>query len=288
MNGSKKECILFLIVSEFILGNLPSKLLKSYYLGIDHPFKVRILSKIVQKFGIRLTVPYEKRGWITLNITDGVEDGILRNGFYEPEVWESLLPFAKNEEIFWDIGANIGGVSLRAGLNPLIKEVHSFEPNSRTRKILLNHVALNPKSPITVHAVALSDKDENRELALPPDENSGVASLVIENTNSSNRETVQCIKIDSLIRAKKLAYPSLIKIDVEGWELPVLVGAKELFKNHPPKAVVFETLYRENEVTKMDPAISNFFLENGYKLKHIARSYDKLETVENFLAYRSA
>ncbi len=232
-------------------------------------------------------MPYSKEGWITLNITDGVEDGILRNGFYEPEVWESLLPFISKNEIFWDIGANIGGISLRAGLNPAIKEVHSFEPNSKVRKILSHHVSLNSKSPITVHGLALSDKDENKNLMLPPDENSGVASFVNETASNKLVESVRCVKIDTLIKEKNLEFPTLMKIDVEGWELPVLLGAKELFKNHPPKAIVFETGYLENVDGKMDPAIRNFFMENGYKIKHITRSYNKIEPVENFLAYRT-
>lgn len=273
-------------MTELILGNIPSKLLRSYYLGFDHPFKVRILSKLVQTFGIRLTVPYEKKGWITLNITDGVEDGILRNGFYEPEVWESLLPYLSKDEVFWDIGANIGGISLRAGLNPLVKEVHSFEPNPNVRNRLNRHVKMNPGSHITVHGVALSDKDEQRNLALPPNENSGVASLVTGNSNAKT-ESVRCVKIDSYIQEKKLAFPTVMKIDVEGWELPVLLGAKDLFKNHPPKAVVFETRYLENEKEKMEPALYNFFTENGYSLNHIPRSYDKVEEVENFLAFKN-
>ncbi len=42
----------------------------------------------------RLTIPYAKDGWITVDERDWLQREIYATGAYEPEVWEALSTFA--------------------------------------------------------------------------------------------------------------------------------------------------------------------------------------------------
>jgi len=267
-----------------VLGKRTSNWIKRYYLGFDHPFKLRLLRNLFKFFNLRLTVPYEKKQWITLNIMDGVEAGLLSGRYYEPEVWETLKSFIQKEEVFWDVGANIGAISLLAVNTDGIKEVHSFEPNPKVFSILKKHQALNQASKLSLHAYALGEKAEIKKLYLGPLSNSGKASLIKENA-TSHEVSIECKTIDQVLE-KGLPPPTLMKIDTEGWELPALKGGERLFKTRPPKAIVFENEYVEGGKDFLSPEIRNLLLNFGYQIKLLVRPYGRRERFENFLAFR--
>src|SRR5207248_1689183 len=85
----------------------------------------------------RMVIPYDNGGWIAVNDQgEYIEKVIWAEGTYEPEVWATLQSFASKSEVLWDIGANIGSVSICALLDKRFVEVHCFEPNPAICEVL--------------------------------------------------------------------------------------------------------------------------------------------------------
>lgn len=129
--------------------------------------------------------------------------------------------------VVYDIGANTGFYTLlaarRAGAGGVI---HAFEPNPRNLAPLREHVRLNRPCPVTVHALALSDR---------------AGALAFEDTGSFTGRLAQqgdlkvrAVPLDHLVNVERLAPPTLLKIDVEGAELSVLQGARDTLAQHRP------------------------------------------------------
>lgn len=263
------------------LNKLISRLIWSYYRGPNHPMKLRIY------YGIRrmmhfspLIIPYVDSGWITVDEQDLIQREILAKGSYEPEVWQSLASFVRKEEVIWDVGAHIGSFSIRAALQPNVKEVHTFEPDPLQLKILKINLALN-RGQYFVHSFALSDKEESRTLHHGPLTNTGLSSLVFE-TNQVSFE-VQCKTSDQLVFGEGLRAPTLMKIDVEGWEFQVLKGAKRLFREWPPRAIVLETGC-QNSRNNANSELVHYLIDFGYQIYPLKRPSGQEEARENFLA----
>src|SRR5207245_2543107 len=101
-----------------VLGPGTSRAMRAYYLGPDHPMKLRLWTWLRRSTGYPLlTVRYCGRGWIALDERDYVQRYVLTDGLYEPEVWEALFSSAWDSEVLWDIGAHVGTFTVRSMLD---------------------------------------------------------------------------------------------------------------------------------------------------------------------------
>ncbi len=137
------------------------------------------------------------------------------------ETDEAFIDFiVKPGDTVIDIGANVGTFSLAAAraAGPRGK-VHSFEPHPRIYSYLLANVRLNSYKTIRVQNLAIGNKNERRRLS---DERSDDINHLVDN----NGVPVAMRTLDSLFPGSQRL--SLLKIDVEGYELYVLQGASQL------------------------------------------------------------
>jgi len=126
------------------VGPRVSKLLSAYYLGFDHPMKLRVWTWMRKVMGHRpLTVRYCSSGWISLDERDFVQRCVLEQGLYEPEVWDALFASASESEVLWDIGSHIGTFAVRSMLDSRVAIVHAFEADRLTHSRLRHNVRLN-------------------------------------------------------------------------------------------------------------------------------------------------
>jgi len=232
----------------------------------------------------RLTQAYAGTGWISLDPRDYVQNKIFREGFYEPEVWEALSTWAISEEVVWDIGAHIGGFAIRAGLDARVRQVHCFEPDPRQVEVLSDNLSMN-RGRFAVHPFALSDHREIRPMTRGPAGNLGQTSLIPDIPNHQDVFDVPCDTIDDLVFGQRIPSPTLMKIDVEGWEWFVLQGAQRLLSEKPPKAIVFED-HCQPDGRPTDTKLLDFLQKLGYESQRILRRSGKIEGNENFLAVR--
>lgn len=160
-------------------------------------------------------------------------------GNYELATMEYLKKSLKAGDVFFDVGANIGYVSAIAAscVGPTRGEVHSFEPvpeyfhllkhmasQNRRYKILVNQCALGDHSGFS--EINISKRAKNQNIGW----NTMVPGFMMED------EPMKTIKVplytlDQYVKTKGIHRISTIKIDVEGFEFPVLKGMQHFLKN---------------------------------------------------------
>ena len=97
---------------------------------------------------------------------------------------------------------------------------------------------------------------------------------------------VSCTTLDELVLAQHLRPPTLLKMDVEGWEYNVLLGATRVLQQTPPKAIIFEsTCDQQGKIA--DARIPELLEHYGYQLLKLSRREPKIDAQENFLAVRT-
>jgi FkbM family methyltransferase len=188
---------------------------------------------------------------------DHVGRSITLWGRYEREelalLMHSIAPLLPPGGVCLDIGANIGNHALCFAEH--FDEVLAFEPNPRTFALL--HINASLRDNVRCFAFGLSDADAQATLHVPAD-NLGMASL--HATAPGARVACELRRLDGLteLNGKRVA---LMKIDVEGHELAVLQGARELLQRDRP-LVVFEQL--ASEIAHGTSATMDFLRACGY------------------------
>jgi FkbM family methyltransferase len=139
----------------------------------------------------------------------------------------------------FDVGANDGGYLSRA-LETLGKAVtvYSFEPQSVSFEVLRRRYADDPR--VKLREVALGKVSGRADLFF------GVAGDTMASLNPRGRETqshsesVALMTIDEVCAAEKIGHIDLLKIDTEGFEMDVLIGAQGMIGRGAVGAIQFE------------------------------------------------
>jgi FkbM family methyltransferase len=260
--------------------------LARYRVSPDHKGKLRLwnwLHYLARRPDV--VVRYAGAARLRLDLKDLVQVDIAKHGYYEIEVWDALAAFVTGDDVLWDVGGHVGSVAIRAALNPGVRCVYTFEPNPRTAARLLANLELNPKIQVHHQPIALSDRQEIRSLHFGDAGNIGLASVVLRPTAES--VPVECTTADAWIAAGKASPPTLMKIDVEGFERDVLAGAEKLLASGVLKAIVFEAEVDEAGRLLSD-AITDLLRAHGYSIRHVPRPEGFRTSRENYLAARSA
>jgi FkbM family methyltransferase len=157
--------------------------------------------------------------------------------YYERNVvtWFLRLLTETNNPVVYDVGANYGYFTLLAAQRS--KAVHCFEPVSKTAAGLEGTIRRNGMSNVTLHRTALSDAEGRATMTLFS--SSGNDSFVerhhddVSHLRILGEEQVEVATIDGLVAAG-MERPDLIKIDAEGAERQILVGASATLREHRP------------------------------------------------------
>jgi FkbM family methyltransferase len=206
--------------------------------------------------------------WL-LDLDEGIQL-VLYLGVYERSTAKALARLARPDAIVIDVGANIGAHALplasRLGADGRVVAV---EPADAAMRRLRDTCALNPElsSRVTlVHRalVAPGETAARTYFARWPLAHADHAHPVhqgVPETSSATGST-----LDDLVAELGLTRVDLIKLDVDGAELPVLRGASATLIRHRP-IVVFEWCPYLLEERGEDPrALTRVFIEHGYRL----------------------
>lgn len=141
-----------------------------------------------------------------------------------------LDSFLRPGDVFVDVGANIGLFTLIAAHRVgRTGHVHAFEPCSKTYRRLDANVQLNHLTNVSCHQLALSDQITCRPMTVSLDGFDAWNSFGQPTMGSSFvTEPVNCTTWNSFAQKHTLVERvTMMKIDVEGWETRVLLGADE-------------------------------------------------------------
>ena len=161
-------------------------------------------------------------------------------------------------DLFVDVGANIGSYSIMVA-SSVGSSVIAVEPITTTYKNLNKNIFLNELSDLIItRNIGLSSKEG--ELIFTSD--SDTTNHVIEGSELGSAEVVQVITLDNLC---KHAYPTILKVDCEGYELEVLLGGKSTLQNKNLLAVVLELNGSGNRYGFSDNDVDELMLDYGFK-----------------------
>ncbi len=201
-------------------------------------FLRKVLLRCINPF-LRFKSPIQNKKIDGVIFTFDLHDSTMRQmylGGYEIETVKILKKHLKPGDIFIDVGANIGYLSaIGAAFVGEIGQVIAFEPVPFYFQHLKKMADNNRNFDIVVNNCGAGDREGITTIYVGNDGNIGWNTMVPEFMNKKiikESVDVPVIRLDKYIddnRIKKQKI-SLIKIDVEGYEFPVLKGL-ELFLN---------------------------------------------------------
>jgi FkbM family methyltransferase len=257
--------------------------LAAYYAGPDHPMKLRLLRSFERLIGRRRILRPTKAGFLmALDQQELIQRRIFYERIWEQEITALLADELRPDDVVYDIGANVGYYTCLAATVGVCNVV-SVEPDPSVCAILQFNIHVNHfKNVVSVHRAAVTDEVGTAVFHRASD--SGVSGLgAWDARNTTKSFNVDTINLDAMVQQRRYPAPTVLKIDVEGWEANVLAGGKWLFTTAPPRLVVFET-NSEPAGQVENTWIKNFLLNNGYAISHIRRADGSIECVENFVA----
>ncbi len=168
---------------------------------------------------------------------------VFAGEIYEPTLVDVIRCFVHAQFSFIDIGANIGLHTVAAALEKVTDSQFfiAFEPEPINFSWLLKNCQTNNLSFVTCKQEALGEKDDFLVLNISTTLNKGNHSLLVrEGTVRGGRVAVE--RLDTFFTSFPCSsnVPVLIKLDVEGFEWPVLAGGIQFLTERKEIALICE------------------------------------------------
>tara|TARA_B100000424_G_C22941996_1_gene501268 strand:+ start:2479 stop:3249 length:771 start_codon:yes stop_codon:yes gene_type:complete len=215
-------------------------------------------------------IEIEKDSEFNISLTDDSKNFISeRCKSYEqdePKTIKWIESFTA-KSVFYDVGSNIGGFSFIASMIHQDIKVYSFEPNfmnfyTQIKTSLKNNIQNIFSFNLAINKNNKFDYFKYDKIGAGTKGTFGEElkkKMVHSDYGNPFKRGICCevgilgISLDTLVYDFGLEVPNYLKIDVDGNELLVLQGAKELLKNDNLKEIFIEVddkIYDNNEIEK--------------------------------------
>jgi FkbM family methyltransferase len=168
----------------------------------------------------------------------------LRGSFEDAET-RTAIELARTSNIIIDIGANFGWYACHfLASMPANGELHLFEPAPSILPQLKVNLDLNRRPGITtiINELCLSDSEGETILHVPVKEGEAFASIRPQSLYGKSVEIRRpTVTLDAYCQKHGVTKVDFLKIDVEGAELKVLAGAKQILSSPFPPAILIES-----------------------------------------------
>ncbi len=164
----------------------------------------------------------------------------IKRDYYEPELLAVRRLIEPGTTVL-DIGGSFGIFALfMAEFVGEQGRVHSFERGSFSFGQLTQNVAFNPQGKrIVLHNAAATDVPDTLRLYHLGD---SPVNFSVGGVDGVTVEEVPAVRVDEAVPVEKAGRVSFIKIDVEGYEIAALEGARAVIEAHRP-AIMFEVAH---------------------------------------------
>lgn len=163
-------------------------------------------------------------------------------GSYEPEQVAFWMQCARQAEVVFDVGANVGLYSLAAAAASSRAAIHAFEPTPEMVERFRTNIALNQFDQIIVNAVAVGHQSGEIYLHYSggtDGANEGMNYVSAETLETTDR-VVPMITLDNYCEQHQIDVIDLLKIDIEGNEYNALRGAERLLQRSAVHSIFME------------------------------------------------
>lgn len=186
------------------------------------------------------------------------------------------LNFLRDQMTVFDVGANVGELTLLFSRFVSNGKVHAFEASraafarletvcraANRKNVILNHLALSDKK----GSIKLNIYDDNfssfNSQAARPLKDYGIDIEPVE------LEEVSAVTIDDYCEINKIERIDLLKIDVEGAELQVIKGARKMLQSRRVGCLIFEFGQTTFDMGNRPEEIEKFLDEAGYRIRNL-------------------
>lgn len=209
---------------------------------------------------------------ITVFEDDHIGHKIIRTGLYERDslAYVNQILTSMHKPVVFDVGANIGNHTL--SFSTRAARVYAFEPVPMVFSLLDRNIQQNALKNVQAINIALSNSNQRSELFMAAGGNVGASSF---DKRTGKLEPVMVAKRvgDEWTEEQGIDRIDLLKIDVEGHELFVLLGLEHSIRRHRP----FIMMEWDDPVSMQRLRNSNIMHElfDDYDIKVLGNNYDE-------------
>ena len=196
---------------------------------------------------------------------------------------DRLYSMVKPGDVVLDVGTNIGETLLHFARS--VGDggfVYGFEPDDKNYANVQKNIELNGFRNLQVFNLGVSDRKETVKLFRVDPNNLGMNRILTEAEAQGFADftTIETDTIDNIVAGNGIGRVDVIKIDIEGYEMHALRGARRLLETQKPKLFI-EVGYTRLIANDTSPSeIVAYLHELGYAVRHagtdevIAENYD--------------
>ena len=216
-----------------------------------------------------------------------LDNQILKRGHIDDwDFLKKIIGYIPKDAIIFDIGANVGLLSL-----PLAKlvvphgKVFAYEPDSENFNQLKKNIQINELENLIPLPLALQDNTHvttlqfhiRRSIDGDGNLNRGLSSLKAISLHEKNVVSVQASTVDAQVQQLHLPRVDFMKIDVEGAETQVLMGAQKTITSFHP-LIQYEYNNSLDKILNESNTIKTFMFlkEHGYRQFYIQNETAKI------------
>jgi len=180
-----------------------------------------------------------------LRLDEHMQSQIFWRGYYNRDIQWVLRDVLKTGMVVVDAGANVGEVTLIAA--KLVGEsgkVYAFEPQKDVAAELSVNVDANNFDQVSIELKGLSDEVGEKDIYTAScdfsdgSKNEGLATLYPSDRCHDEAGTIALDTLDNYVEQNNIRQLNLIKMDIEGAELPALKGCIKTLKRFKPYIIV--------------------------------------------------
>jgi len=179
----------------------------------------------------------------------------------EPETVKWIEERIQPDDVFYDVGANVGAYSLVASkfLNGRVI-VYAFEPSFSTYDQLCRNIVLNHcEDSVHPFLLALNDSTGTVEFEYHSLDAGDAEHRLISDANAPSspaksvyRQRLFGFRLDDLISEFDFPQPNHMKVDVDGSELAILQGAVKTIRNDALKSILVEVRKENGQAEQVE------------------------------------
>lgn len=190
-----------------------------------------------------ITIVIDKDVHIKLPAIGALAYAFVVDGDFEKTEREFIQRFLRPGDVFLDVGANAGLYSVLAAKRVGDQgKIHAFEPDPGGFSLLRVNVDLNDVRNVILNRMVVSNDNGVVKFGSCPD---AAFSSMRQNAYHQTRGNLEWFEVDSVsldayVERQRLERVDLVKVDVEGAELDVLLGASVVLRRTPAPVLMIE------------------------------------------------
>jgi len=222
---------------------------------------IEVAAGTLQGYKVLLNLRAEKSRWL---------------GTYEPELQAALRDFLKPGMTVYDVGANIGYVSLMLAQHVTSSgRVFAFEALPDNVLRAQKNIALNNLSNVSVVSAAVIDRREPvvfhvHALSVGMGKAAGSAGRLDEQYKA--QITIPGLSLDDFVYVQGNPPPAAVKMDIEGGEVLALPGMRRILNEHHP------ILFLELHGPESEKVAWESLAAAGYTLRVMQSGYARIDS----------